>query len=185
MELQHVNAKIYIDGELPVEPARFINAFHEWIRAELFEELLIDVADYRHVPSGPGVMLIGHEADYSLDHRGGVYGLRYNRKAPLQGSNADRYRQALGSAAKACLKLENEFHAEGLTFSRTRFELFINDRALAPHTPEARETCRPELEAFLSEILSGASFEISEPADDRQLWGMTIQSSQPLDLAAL
>ena len=43
--------------------------FHQWIRDSVCPEMLIDVADYRHVPAGPGVMLIGHEANYSLDNR--------------------------------------------------------------------------------------------------------------------
>ncbi len=102
MQLQHVNVKIYVDGDLNVDPARFIEVFHRWIREQATNELLIDVADYRHVPSGPGVLLVGFEADYGMDNTGGRYGLRYNRKAPLEGSNADRVRQALRSAAYAC-----------------------------------------------------------------------------------
>ena len=54
MDLQHVNVKIYVDGDLAVDPARFIEIFHGWIKEEAFDELLIDVADYRHVPDGPG-----------------------------------------------------------------------------------------------------------------------------------
>ena len=68
MDLQHVNVKFLVEGDLKVDPARFIEVFHQWIRDETLEELLIDVADYRHVPSGPGVMLIALEADYSMDH---------------------------------------------------------------------------------------------------------------------
>ena len=70
--------------------APVIPVFHSWIQDQIFAELLLDVADYRHVHHGPGLMLIGHEADYSLDQTDGVLGLRYNRKAPLPGTNLER-----------------------------------------------------------------------------------------------
>jgi len=34
--------------------------------------LLIDVADYAHVPDGPGVILIGHDVDYGIMNRHGT-----------------------------------------------------------------------------------------------------------------
>lgn len=49
-----------------LEPA--ITVFHRCIQRGWLEGRLIDVADYRHVPSGPGVMLVGHDVDYALSH---------------------------------------------------------------------------------------------------------------------
>ncbi len=188
MDLQHINVKIYVDDELTVDPARFIEVFHRWIRERTLEELLIDVADYRHVPDGPGVLLIGHEADYSMDNRSGRYGLRYNRKAPLEGSNQDRFLQAMRSAAHACRLLEAEFKTEGpLKFSRQHFELFINDRALAPNTPETYTACWPELEAFLKTLLGGRDeFSLKHHSSDpRSRFGVSVTLTQPVDLAAI
>lgn len=45
-----------------------IELFHRCIQRGLVEGQLLDVADYRHVPGGPGVMLIAHDIDYSLSH---------------------------------------------------------------------------------------------------------------------
>jgi hypothetical protein len=186
MELQHVNVKIFVEGELQVDPARFIEVFHLWIQEKTLEGLLIDVADYRHVPSGPGVMLIGHEADYSMDNSGNRYGLLYNRKSPLEGSNADRFRQALRCAANACCLLENEFEEDGsLIFSRQDFELFVNDRALAPNTDETFEACEPELQSFLETVLGHGKFSFERYSDPRSRFGMTVRVAQPFDLAAL
>src|SRR3989304_4572165 len=127
MEFQHVNVKVFVDGGLRFDPPRFIDVFHQWIQEQTVPELLIDVADYCHVPDGPGVVLVAHEADYSMDHTDGRWGLRYNRKAPLPGTNEDRFRQALSAAANACCRLEQAFTVDGpLRFSRKQFELFIN-----------------------------------------------------------
>ncbi|MCG8364404.1 MAG: hypothetical protein MJA27_13865, partial [Pseudanabaenales cyanobacterium] len=64
--VQHVNVKIFLKGpEVSKEDA--INVFHSWIQDQKLDDQLIDVADYSHVPEGPGVMLIGHNAFYSFD----------------------------------------------------------------------------------------------------------------------
>lgn len=183
MDFQHVNIKIPIEGELSVDLDAFTPVFHEWIRQDALGELLIDVADYRHVPQGPGVMLIGNVADYSLDNSGGVYGLLYNRKAEVPGTNADRYRAALACAAKACSLLEAEF--DSLKFSRTQFELVINDRALAPNTPETLAAFEPEFEAFLAEAIGGDGTTIEHTGDPRKRFGVTVKTATAIDFSAM
>ena len=185
MELQHVNVKLFVEGELPVDAGRFIDVFHRWIRESVLDDFLIDVADYRHVPDGPGVMLIGHDVDYAMDHVGGRWGLLYNRKASLDGSNEDRLRQAFSSAANACRLLEEEFSADGLKFSRNELQVIINDRALAPNTPETLAAAQPELESFLATLFGHNDFTITPESDTRRRFGVTVTSSSPFDLAAI
>src|SRR4029077_10076795 len=67
MELQHVNVKLIVRTPEEVDLEPLIPIFHGWIQGRVCDELLLDIADYRHVPAGPGVVLIGHEADYSVD----------------------------------------------------------------------------------------------------------------------
>ena len=184
MELQHINVKIYVAGDLPVDPADFIPVFHQWVKDQVLDELLIDVADYRHVPAGPGVLLVGHEADYDMDNTDNRWGLRYSRKAPIEGSNEDRFRQAFRSTAHACGMLEKEFAKSALKFSRREFELFVNDRALAPNTPETFEACKPELESFLRNLPGHDEFELVHRDDPRSLFGVTISSAQPFEFSA-
>jgi rhodanese-related sulfurtransferase len=40
--------------------------FHRFIQRGLVEGFILDVADYRHVPNGPGLMLIGQDLDYGI-----------------------------------------------------------------------------------------------------------------------
>jgi len=185
MELQHVILKIAVADKLPVDPARFIELFHGWIREEALPALLIDVADYRHVPNGPGVVLIGHEADYSMDHAGGVWGLRYNRKKTVVGSNADRLRHAFGQLGAACKLMEEAFAVDGLRFNRDAFELLINDRATAPNTPETLAAVQPEVESFLRDALGQTKVTIQHHADPRSRFGLTVSLGASVDLNAL
>ncbi len=166
-----------------VDPARFIEVFHRWIPEKVLDGLLIDVADYRHVPSGPAVMLIGFEADYSIDHQGSRWGLRYNRKATQEGSNEDRLRNAFTAAANACRLLEAEFTDGSLRFSRREFEIIINDRVLAPNTADTLAAVQPELESFLKHLFGEGDFTITHDTDPRHRFGVAIQLAEPFDPA--
>src|SRR5437879_9478234 len=106
VELQHVNVKLLLENPEDLNLDAVITVFHSWIQDQVCEELLLDVADYRHVHHGPGVVLIGHEADYASDNTDGRLGIRYNRKAPLEGSNRERLANSLRSALAAAERLQ-------------------------------------------------------------------------------
>jgi hypothetical protein len=146
--MQHVNVKVFATG--PVDLAAAVPVFHRWIQDGACEELLIDVADYTHVPAGPGVILIGHEANYSLDNSGNRPGLLYNRKAPLDGGAGENVAQAVRAARAACDRLEREPEFEGrLRFDHRHLEITINDRLLAPNTEESLEALKPAIAVAL------------------------------------
>lgn len=90
MNVQHINIKFYIENPETVSLAEYSAVFNFWIQEQRLDELLIDVADYLHVHNGPGIMLIGYEADYSLDNRAGRLGLLYNRKAQVEGTTQEK-----------------------------------------------------------------------------------------------
>ncbi len=161
--IQHINVKVFTQSADTVRLADAVPVFHQWIRDGACPEMLIDVADYLHVPAGPGILLIGHEANYSLDNRENRLGLLYNRKAVLDGTLQSRLKQAHEAALAACEKLEQEAVFDGkLKFNRKALEIFVNDRLLAPNTEETWQVLRPELE----KAFSGFQFErTGEPRD--------------------
>ena len=78
-----------------LEPA--IDVFHRFIQQGLVEGLILDVADYRHVQHGPGVMLVGHDVDYGINHAG----LTVTRKRSSDDAGmqfVDLLRMGLGAA---------------------------------------------------------------------------------------
>lgn len=149
--VQHLNLKIFVADTSAIELTDAVPVFHRWIKDSICPEMLIDVADYAHVYAGPGVLLIGHEANYSLDNRENRLGLLYNRKAALDGTFQSRLEQAHRAALEACDRLEREdaFHRK-LKFDRKRIEVFVNDRLLAPNDDETWRRLRPELEKFFA-----------------------------------
>ena len=186
MTLQHVNVKLLLENPAHVDLEPLIPIFHGWIQKQVFEEMLLDVADYRHVPGGPGVMVIGLQADYSVDNTDHRLGVRYNRKAGLDGSNADRLKQAARAALAACVKLEQEPRMDGkLKFNGQEIELFINDRLLAPNTDASRAAADAELQAFAKKLFSGAYYTLAYQKDPRRLFGASVKSSTKFSAAQL
>ena len=186
MELQHVNVKLRIANAGEPDLAPLIPVFHNWIQAQVFGDLLLDVADYRHVPAGPGVVLIGQDGYYSVDNTDDRLGVRYNRKAPLDGSNQDRLRQAARAALTACQRLEAEPGLGGkFRFNGREIELFVNDRLLAPNRETTREAAQPDLDAFFRELFRGGEYSLSYGSDPRRLFAVFATSSRPFLVSEL
>lgn len=102
---KRLSIKFYFD-ELAVDAEAFVPVFHRWIREDVVPtELLLDVADYKHVQDGPAIFLVGHQADYILDFTDGKPGLQYVRKR----ETGDSLRDALA------LTLRQALHAVQLT----------------------------------------------------------------------
>jgi len=178
MELQHVNVKLLLKEDEGTDLKPLIPVFHGWIQKQGGEELLLDVADYRHVYAGPGVILIGHEANYSVDNTGSRLGVRYNRKAALEGSNQDRLKQATVAALTACRRFESDPSLNSkFVFNGQEIEISINDRLLAPNKPETREAIQPELAALLSKLFAGGEYSVSYRESPRDVFSVSVKSS--------
>jgi hypothetical protein len=178
VELQHINVKLLLKNPENIALDSVIPIFHSWIQEQIFDELLLDVADYRHVKHGPGLMLIGHEADYSLDNTDGLLGVRYNRKAPLAGTNLDRLTQATRSALLACQRLESDKRLNGkFHFNGQDIQLIINDRLLAPNDQKTRQTAAPDFQLLANKLFGHA--ELTYNVDPRRLLSASIRSAKP------
>ena len=182
IELQHINVKLFVNDPEKVDLEAVVPVFHGWIQGQIFDELLLDVASYSHVPDGPGVVLIGHEADYALDNTDGRLGVRYNRKAPLSGNNRDRLVQATRAALNAFLRLEQDFN---LYFNKREIEIVVNDRLLAPNTEETRRSAQPELTEFVRQLFADSSYSVKHPVERRKLFGVTIAAEREFSLQEL
>jgi hypothetical protein len=181
-QLQHVNVKIFAAG--PVDLAAAVPVFHRWIRESACEELLIDVTDYRHVLDGPGVILVGHEANYSLDNSRGRLGLLYNRKAPVSGGPQDVIEQALRSALAACRLLEDEPEFGGaLAFNAGEIELTVNDRLLAPNTEESFRELKPAIERALDAVYGPGRRTIERAGEPRERLRIAIHAGRRIRVA--
>jgi hypothetical protein len=186
MELQHLQVKLPLAVPEAVEAGEFIPVFHRWIEEQWREELLIDVADYRHVPGGPGVLLIGHQADLAITTTGERPGLCYRRKDTVGGALDERLRRAIRSLLAAALRLESEPGLAGrLGFERGGLEVSVNDRLLAPNCPETFQALRPGLEAFFGGLFGAGTMVAYRNGDPRERFAFTVVPERPFTLEAV
>lgn len=177
MKVQQLAVKVFAEDRAGFDPSVLIPIFHDWIRKKrLDDRLLIDVADYRHVADGPGVMLIAHEAHYGLDRGGGRLGLLCSRKRDAPEEAATRLREALADALRACRFLEQE-PAFPLRFRGGELQLRVQSRLVAPNTPETFSAFRLDLDALLGSLYPGAKVDVEHLDDPREAFGVRVRAS--------
>jgi hypothetical protein len=133
MKSEKLQIKFFAKPSAHFELESVVPVFHRFIREQLFDELMIDVADYKHVHNGPGVVLVGDANDYYLDQGEGRSGLMFSRKrhgAPPEG----RLREGFARALKACTLLEAAPELGGnLSFVTDEVLIRLPDRLRAPN----------------------------------------------------
>jgi hypothetical protein len=169
--------------DIPLET--FIPVFHDWIKHHRLPELLIDVANYAHVPRGPGVALIGNDGDYFIDETDGRRGLLYSRKREPP-PPPQRLPDALRRALQAALLLESDPALGGkLRFRADELLFRINDRLLAPSTEPTFAAVRPALDDLAGKLFAGAPYELALASTPRQLFAVKITTAGKSDLRTL
>src|SRR2546423_3495394 len=131
MEFRRVRVRFVVADPASVRLEDFIPIFHGWIQKQnLSAHLLIDVHDYSHIHQGPGILLVAHEGNFSIDMSDGRPGLLYHRKTPTALAAADHAAAILKSALQAVRLLEKDAR---LRFSMDEFVIIANDRLTAPN----------------------------------------------------
>ena len=166
-----------------VEKDEAINVFHSWIQKDLLNDLMIDVVDYSHVPSGPGIMLIGHESDYAYDELIAP-GLRYTWKKNTSESFTNVFLQAMEHVVSACSLFESaEFGSKkGVRFNTSYIEVKILDRRLYPHTNATIENVQEVLLTTLQEVYGTEDIQVEYAAIDTR-YPLSLRFVIPLQLS--
>ena len=184
--------KIFLDAASQVDLAEFIPVFHGWIQAQTLAELLIDVADYRHVHHGPGVVLIAHDAHYAMDEAEGRPGLLYSRRRETHLSRSvpqsleARLRSVLHCTLTACQRLEADPALHGrLQFRGDTLQLRYNDRLPATSTTEAYEALHQRLLPCLTTLYPGQRLEVTPLYTRDSRLTVTVSAAETPDVSTL
>jgi hypothetical protein len=173
MDLYKIGIKLFVTNSQAVRLRDFIPVFHGWIQQQKIEgHQLIDVHDYSHVHNGPGILLVAHEGNFSMDQEGGRLGLFYYRKQPLQGGFEANLKSVLETALQACKLLESEPKLDGLKFDRKEILVLANDRLLAPNDAATRA----KLEPIITRTLGKAAL-APQAADPRERLAFVVTRS--------
>ncbi len=176
MELQRLGVKFFLHQSSQLELDDLVPVFHSWIQKKVVgDHILVDVHNYSHVPRGPGILLVAHEGNFSMDSGDGRLGLFYYRKQPLEGSLESRLGHIFETTLQAARLLEEESRLGQLHFKTDEFLLVANDRLKAPNTQEVFEQLKPGLSVFLRRLLDGDDFTLSRQEEPGER--LTVQVS--------
>lgn len=180
MDIERFCLKFYARPGSNIDEGIFIEVFHDWIRRRKLAGVLIDVADYRHVPDGPGVMLITHDINFSMDHTDGRFGLLAQRKLGSGNDPVARIVELARSTAAFGALLESDRRVKGkLSLEGGLFHYMPNDRLLAPNNEISFAALQPDLAAAAAIIYPGQNVSISHlPNDPRDRLTVVVEAGQ-------
>jgi hypothetical protein len=136
--VNRIAAKLLLADPGALDLETLIPVFHGWIREAVVPGMLIDVADYRHVPDGPGVILIGHDWDRSVDQDLGRTGVLSIAKRDHAGDLSARIRAVVADALRtADILADPEWAGPAAAVRTDGVEVTILDRVSAPNTDAA------------------------------------------------
>jgi hypothetical protein len=185
-QLRGLGIKFFCEDDAFLRLADAVPVFHAWIRTHALDGLLIDVADYEHVHEGPGIVLVAHEGNYSLDRAGGRLGVSYCSKQLLPGGLSDRLLSVARSALKACCLLQQDASLAGrIQFRGDGIEVVANDRLLASNSDETLKAFRPVLDELCGTLFGDASCEVSRRENPKERFTLQIKSAKAVPLTEL
>jgi len=186
MQAKRLDVRVFASRADGVKLADLIPVFHGFIQKKTIEdELLIDVADYSHVVDGPGVLLVGHEAQYGFEQSQGRMSLLYSqRRANVDGFEA-ALRYSLLHALRAASLLQNEDSLRGkLRFGGQEIGVRINDRLAAPNTPETWKQVEPAARKVLGAVL-GNDLSLEPAPPNGGLFTLHAKAASPASIDTL
>jgi hypothetical protein len=164
MELHRLGIKFFAADPASIRLDDFIPIFHGWIQQQAIAgHLLIDVHDYSHIQGGPGILLVAHEGNFSLDMADGRPGLLYYRKIPTALPPLEHMSTIVKSALEACRLLEKD--------AKTRFKMdealvIANDRLEALNDDAAFAELKPVVAEALDRAFPGSTFHLTRINSD-------------------
>jgi hypothetical protein len=179
---ERLQLKIYLEPSEHFELEALIPVFHRFIRDQVIKELMIDVVDYSHVPNGPGVVLIGHAADYYVGELDGRFGLVYSRKRAAPAAET-RLEDALRRVVNAARLLEQESTLK-LRFRTNEFNLKLTDRLHAANDEATFASVKAEVAPLFARIFGG-TVAVEHVVEERGPLGLGIKTSAAPSLEAL
>ena len=164
MELHRLGIKFFAADPASIRLGDFIPVFHGWIqRQAVAGHLLIDVHDYSHIQGGPGILLVAHEGNFSLDMSDGKPGLFYYRKTQTALPPVEHTSTIVKSALEACHLLEKDAKT---SFKMDEILVISNDRLVAPNDDAAFAELKPVVAAALEKAFPGSTFNLTRTSSD-------------------
>jgi hypothetical protein len=186
MDLQRIHIKLLTNASQNLKLEPFIDIFARWREDKKHPAGWVDLADYAHVPKGPGIVLVGYQASVAFDMAAPVPGILYMTRNGLEGASEVRIRSALRSGFETGKKLlaEKEFPA-GVELNTGALEVRFADRLETPNTPAIDAELQPAITEALNGLYGALEYEMTREADTRQVYGYSVRAKQDETIESL
>ncbi|MEM7032501.1 MAG: hypothetical protein AAF629_23310 [Chloroflexota bacterium] len=175
---KRLKIKLAIESQDTLDLANIIPVFQSWIQHKTVPGLLIDVADYKHVPQGPGIMLIGHEADYGVTVEKGQASFIYDMKRELPTNLNDAIQLVTHRVVLAAQALSEK---TGLTVIPGQATLILLDRLHYPNESTSYSAIEANVQATLNDVYQGEVTISHAEADTRRPLTITILANATIN----
>ena len=147
-DLQRVDVKLLLDTPQNPDLDPFLVIFDRWRKREDHASDWVDLADYAHMPTGPGILIAGKRDRFAINLNPPGPGLLTSVRTGLQGGLEDRFREAFrrARALTSAVLTEPEFPSAFQVIEHA-WEVCVNDRLQFPNTDESDSVVRPALAA--------------------------------------
>ena len=183
MDLQKFGIKLYLTTNVGCDSKDFIPVFHNWIQDKVISDhILIDVADYSHIPDGPGVMLIAHEGHFSLDQENHQPGMMYMRKSELKGDFKERFIHVLTTVIQAANRLRDNKINKEVDFIHNSFRFITNDRLYAENTIKNQNLYKEEIQKTLNDKYPKSKVDYEDMSDAQERLAFTVKFGDEINI---
>ncbi len=181
IELQRIGVKILTDAPATLRLDPFISIFGRWRTEADHPAQWVDLADYAHMPRGPGVVLVGKRANFSFDMGDPAPGPLYVSKKDLAGAPEERLESVVRASFAFAERLaaEAEFPA-GVRLDTSALEIVVNDRLEAPNNGSTDAWLRPLVVAVADRLFGRSAYDLERHADPGRRYGFSLRGpAQP------
>jgi hypothetical protein len=177
-DLQRIELKMLVDGPAQPDLDPLLAAFDRWRKQENAPSEWIDLADYAHMPKGPGVMMAGKRENFGVNLIDPGPGIFFTGKKNYAGSTADRFVEAF----RRCLKLAKTLLAEpdypaALQPKTGEWLVVVNDRLDFPNDDDTDGEIRPGLETALNRLFGEGRFTLTRDEDPAHRLGYHVRAA--------
>ena len=183
MDLQKFGVKLFFNMNGSYSSKDFIPVFHTWIQENAVDDhLLVDVADYSHILDGPGIMLVAHEGNFSLDNENHQPGMLYMRKTEIEGNFNARFEKVLNTVIQAAKRLcDNNIHNE-IDLIRNSFRFIANDRRLAENTAKNQKLYQNKIKEILLANYNESKIECGNISSENERLAFTLNLNSDINI---
>ena len=183
MQLQKFGVKLFLNTNGNYDSKDFIPVFHSWIQKKVISDhLLIDVADYSHIQDGPGMILIAHEGNFSLDQESLQPGIMYMRKTDIEGDFIQRFSKVLTTTIEAANRLSKNKINKDVHFKNNLFRFIANDRLYAENTAHNQELYKQEIQKALEDKYPVRQFEFGDVSNKSERLAFTVNFNKDINI---